>query len=109
LILQIMAGLLVIGFFANLLVRPVAERFWMKEQPNTAMHASVERSERENGMNRGTKDTSQHKTPPNPNRRRVDRRIHSARLGRLQHGSQRGKLFTHPPHVNNPPAQVKAS
>ena len=64
LILQIMAGFLVIGFFANLLVRPVAERFWMKEQPNTAMQAAVERSERENGMNRGTKDTSQHKTPP---------------------------------------------
>ena len=56
--------LLVIGFFANLLVSPVAERFWMKEQPITAMHAAVERSERENGMNRGTKDTSQHKTPP---------------------------------------------
>jgi hypothetical protein len=33
LILHIMAGLQVIGFFANLLVRPVAKRFWMKEQP----------------------------------------------------------------------------
>jgi MFS family permease len=31
LILHIMSGLLVIGFIANLLVRPVAERFWMKE------------------------------------------------------------------------------
>ncbi len=31
LILHIMAGLLVAGFFANLLVRPVAERFWMKD------------------------------------------------------------------------------
>ena len=40
LILQIMAGLLVIGFFANLMVRPVAERFWMKEQPSTAMPAA---------------------------------------------------------------------
>jgi hypothetical protein len=30
-VLHIMAGLLVVGFFANLLVRPVAERFWMKE------------------------------------------------------------------------------
>jgi MFS family permease len=31
LVLHIMAALLVVGFFANLLVRPVAERFWMKE------------------------------------------------------------------------------
>jgi MFS family permease len=31
LILHIMSGLLVVGFLANLLVRPVAERFWMKE------------------------------------------------------------------------------
>jgi MFS family permease len=31
LILHIMSGLLVLGFIANLLVRPVAERFWMKE------------------------------------------------------------------------------
>lgn len=31
LILHIMSGLLVVGFVANLLVRPVAERFWIKE------------------------------------------------------------------------------
>jgi len=31
LILHIMAGLLAVGFFANLLVRPVASRFWMKD------------------------------------------------------------------------------
>jgi MFS family permease len=31
LILHIMAGLLLLGFIANLLVRPVSERFWMKE------------------------------------------------------------------------------
>ena len=31
LILHIMSGLLVIGFIANLLVTPVASRFWMKE------------------------------------------------------------------------------
>ena len=36
LILHIMAGLLVVGFVANLLVRPVAEQFWMKEQPEYA-------------------------------------------------------------------------
>jgi MFS family permease len=30
-ILHIMAGFLVVGFLANLLVRPVAARFWMKE------------------------------------------------------------------------------
>ncbi len=30
-ILHIMAGLLVIGFVANLLVRPVAEKFWMRD------------------------------------------------------------------------------
>jgi MFS family permease len=33
LILHIMAGLLVVGFLANLMVRPVAERFWLKEKP----------------------------------------------------------------------------
>jgi hypothetical protein len=26
-----MSGFLVVGFLANILVRPVAERFWMKE------------------------------------------------------------------------------
>jgi MFS family permease len=31
-ILHIMTGLLVVGFVANLLVRPVAEQHWMKEQ-----------------------------------------------------------------------------
>ena len=31
-ILHIMTGLLVVGFVANLLVRPVAEKHWMKEQ-----------------------------------------------------------------------------
>ena len=31
LILHIMSGLLVVGFLANLLVRPVSERFWMKD------------------------------------------------------------------------------
>lgn len=42
LILHIMCGLLVVGFLANLLVRPVAERYWMKDQPDlklaTAAH-----------------------------------------------------------------------
>ena len=32
LILHIMCGLLVVGFLANLLVRPVAERFWLKDK-----------------------------------------------------------------------------
>ena len=32
LILHIMSGLLVVGFLANLLVRPVAEKFWLKDQ-----------------------------------------------------------------------------
>jgi MFS family permease len=32
LILHIMCGLLVAGFFANLMVRPVAERFWLKDK-----------------------------------------------------------------------------
>ena len=31
LVLHVMAGLLVLGFVANLLVRPVAERYWMRE------------------------------------------------------------------------------
>jgi MFS family permease len=42
LILHIMCGLLVVGFLANLMVRPVAEKFWMKEQnvavPEGAAH-----------------------------------------------------------------------
>ncbi len=33
LILHIMCGLLVVGFLANLMVRPVAERFWLND-PN---------------------------------------------------------------------------
>jgi MFS family permease len=40
LILHIMAGLLVLGFIANLLVRPVASRYWMKEQPADAIPAA---------------------------------------------------------------------
>ncbi len=32
-ILHIMCGLLVVGFIANLLVRPVSERFWLKGAP----------------------------------------------------------------------------
>jgi hypothetical protein len=39
LILHIMAGLLVVGFVANLLVRPISERFWMKEQPTGTIPA----------------------------------------------------------------------
>jgi MFS family permease len=31
-ILHIMAGLLIIGFFSNLLVRPVAEKYWLKTE-----------------------------------------------------------------------------
>jgi hypothetical protein len=30
-VLQIMAGLLIIGFIANLLVRPVADKYWMSQ------------------------------------------------------------------------------
>jgi hypothetical protein len=37
LILHIMAGLLVVGFIANLLVRPVAAKYWVK----TASEVSV--------------------------------------------------------------------
>jgi MFS family permease len=33
LILNIMSGLLVIGFLANLLVRAVDAKYWLKEQP----------------------------------------------------------------------------
>ncbi len=32
LILHIMSGLLVVGFLANLLVRPVAEKYWLKDK-----------------------------------------------------------------------------
>lgn len=37
LILHIMSGLLVVGCISNLMVRPVAERFWIKEQPTGAV------------------------------------------------------------------------
>jgi len=30
-VLHVMAGLLVVGFVANLAVRPVAEKYWMKD------------------------------------------------------------------------------
>jgi hypothetical protein len=40
LILHIMSGLLVVGFIANLFVRPVAERFWMKDQTLEAVGAA---------------------------------------------------------------------
>ena len=37
-----MAGLLVVGFIANLLVRPVAEKYWLADQnvaiPEVAAH-----------------------------------------------------------------------
>jgi hypothetical protein len=32
LILHIMSGLLVVGFFANLMVRPVAGKYWLKDK-----------------------------------------------------------------------------
>jgi hypothetical protein len=31
-VLHVMAGLLVVGFVANLLVRPVAEKYWMMDR-----------------------------------------------------------------------------
>jgi MFS family permease len=40
-ILHIMAGLLAVGFVANLLVRPVSERFWMKDVPATPAVAAA--------------------------------------------------------------------
>ena len=39
-ILHIMTGLLVLGFLCNLLVRPVAEKYWMKEQPEQTAAAA---------------------------------------------------------------------
>jgi MFS family permease len=44
LILHIMAGLLVIGFIANLLVRPVDKRFWMKEQGTDVVPLTTEKA-----------------------------------------------------------------
>jgi MFS family permease len=40
-VLHIMVGLLVVGFIANLLVRPVAERFWLKDTPATPPAAAA--------------------------------------------------------------------
>jgi MFS family permease len=34
-VLHIMVGLLVVGFIANLMIRPVANRFWVKDAPAT--------------------------------------------------------------------------
>ena len=39
-ILHIMSGLLLVGFVANLMVKPVAEKYWLKEQPIMAVSAS---------------------------------------------------------------------
>jgi MFS family permease len=39
-ILHIMTGLLVVGFLANLLVRPVAEKYWLKEQALESVSAT---------------------------------------------------------------------
>ena len=35
-VLEIMAGLLIVGFFANLLVRPVNEKYWLSEEGSGA-------------------------------------------------------------------------
>jgi hypothetical protein len=40
LILHIMSGLLVVGFVANLMVRPVAEKYWMRDQPTGVVGAA---------------------------------------------------------------------
>jgi MFS family permease len=40
-ILHIMAALLAVGFVANLLVRPVAERFWLKDVPATPVQMAA--------------------------------------------------------------------
>jgi len=40
LILHIMSGLLIVGFIANLMVRPVANRYWMAEQPKAVAVAA---------------------------------------------------------------------
>jgi MFS family permease len=41
LILHIMCGLLVVGFLANLMVRPVAEKYWLKESPAQQFEAAA--------------------------------------------------------------------
>jgi hypothetical protein len=42
-VLHVMAGLLVLGFVANLLVRPVAQKYWLREGEKT-MQASRPKS-----------------------------------------------------------------
>ncbi len=37
--LHIMAGLMVVGFIANLLVRPVADKYWIKEEKPALVQA----------------------------------------------------------------------
>jgi hypothetical protein len=58
-----MAGLLVIGFFANLLVRPVSERFWMKEQPHRRYARHTLSVPGRIARTSETKASSQSKTP----------------------------------------------
>jgi hypothetical protein len=36
LILHIMSGLLIVGFIANLFVKPVSEKYWLKDSENLA-------------------------------------------------------------------------
>ena len=40
-VLHIMVGLLVVGFIANLMIRPVADRFWLKDTPATTPTAAA--------------------------------------------------------------------
>jgi hypothetical protein len=40
LILHIMSGLLIVGFIANLMVRPVEGAYWMAEEPEEVMAAA---------------------------------------------------------------------
>jgi MFS family permease len=41
-VLHLMSGLLIVGFLSNLLVRPVAEKFWIKERPSQAITATAD-------------------------------------------------------------------
>jgi MFS family permease len=43
-VLHVMAGFLIVGFVANLMVRPVAQKYWLVEQP--AKPQAVEFAER---------------------------------------------------------------
>ena len=79
LVLHIMVGLLIIGFLCNLLVRPVAEKYWARSE--TPAIGGGHWNER--GKEKLSAD----------DRSGMADRLHPGRVGRLQHGTERNEAL----------------